>query len=103
MGSNRHWPIINWHGEVVAAACKVRSSVTPDQLPMAETPDAVTCRKCRNSERLQAFLREQEQQEDERRGAREIRAVAALIERHRAEYEALLEAEEIVDALGRSH
>jgi hypothetical protein len=97
---SRHWPIINWRGEVVAAACNLRASVTPDLLPMAEVPEEVTCRKCRNSERLLSVLRDREEREAAQLEERRRRALAVLVERHREEYEELLTAEAIIDVLG---
>ena len=100
MKSSRHWPIVNWRGEVVAPSCKLRPSVRLQEIPMADRPEDVTCRRCRNSKRYQDFVAEQTAQEAARKVSREQRAIAVLIERHRAEYEELLTAEEVIDILG---
>ena len=67
---------------------------------MADRPEDVTCRRCRNSKRYQDVVAEQAEREAARRVDRQARAVAVLIERHRAEYEELLEAEAVIDVLG---
>ena len=85
---------------MVAAACRLRSSIKIDELPMADSVEQVTCRMCLSSPRVQQLLVERDEREAERRQAREQRALAALLERHREEYEELLASEEILDALG---
>ena len=100
MQSSRHWPIVNWRGEVVAPSCKLRPSVRVQDLPMADLPSEVTCRRCRNSQRYLDVVREMEEREAERSSARVQRATAALIARHREEYEELLANEEVIDVLG---
>jgi hypothetical protein len=100
MRTSRHWPIVNGRGQVVAPSCKVRPSVRVDELPMADLPGEVTCRRCRNSQRYLDAVREIEEREAARSVAREARAVAALIERHRDEYEELLANEAVIDVLG---
>ena len=100
MKSSRHWPIVNWRGEVVAPSCKLRPSVRIQDLQMADLPGDVTCRRCRSSQRYLDVVRELEEREAERSSARVQRATAALIERHRQEYEELLANEEVIDILG---
>ena len=100
MKTSRHWPIVNWRGEVVAPSCKLRPSVRIQDLPMADHPGDVTCRRCRSSQRYLDVVREIEEREAERSSARVIRATALLVERHRAEYEELLANEEVIDILG---
>ena len=99
MKNDRHWPIVNSRGEVVAPACKLRPSIRLDELPMAVRPDDVTCRRCLSSDRYKAVVEELEQREADRRAAREQRVTAMLLERHRAEFEELLAAEAVLDAL----
>ena len=84
----------------MAPSCKLRPSVRIQDLPMADRPEDVTCRRCRNSKRYQDVVAEQAAQEAARKVSREQRAVAALIERHRDEYDELLSAEEVIDILG---
>ncbi|HUP84970.1 MAG TPA: hypothetical protein VM143_04795 [Acidimicrobiales bacterium] len=100
MKSSRHWPIVNWRGEVVAPSCKLRPSVRLSELPMADVPADVTCRRCRNSQRYLDAVAEIESREAEQAVAREQRATAALIARHRDEYEELLANEAVIDVLG---
>ena len=100
MKSSRHWPIVNWRGEVVAPSCKLRPSVRLQDLPMADRPEDVTCRRCRNSKRYQDVVAEQAEREAARKVDRQQRAIAVLIERHRAEYDELVEAEAVIDILG---
>ena len=100
MRSSRHWPIVNWRGEVVAPACKLRPAIRIDELKMADLPSEVTCRRCRNAQRYLDVVREMEEREAERSSARVQRATAALIERHREEYEELLANEAVIDVLG---
>jgi hypothetical protein len=100
MKSSRHWPIVNWRGEIVAPSCKLRPSVRVQDLPMADRPEDVTCRRCRNSKRFQDVVAEQAEREARRKDDRQQRAIAALIARHREEYEELLANEEVIDVLG---
>ena len=97
MKSSRHWPIVNGSGQVVAPACKLRVATRLDELPMAARPDEVTCRRCLSSDRYKHVMQEIEEREATRRAAREQRVTALLIERHRAEFDELLEAEAILD------
>ena len=99
MRSSRHWPIVNLSGEVVAPACKLRPSVRLQDLPMANAPADVTCRRCQSSDRFKAVVRQMEEREEERRTAREQRAILLLIERHREEFDELLTAEAVLDVL----
>ncbi|HVF32133.1 MAG TPA: hypothetical protein VM933_03750 [Acidimicrobiales bacterium] len=64
---------------------------------MAASPEDVSCRRCRASDRFQAVLAEHEERERTRRAAREERAVLTLIERHRDEFDELLTSEAILD------
>ena len=100
MRSSRHWPIVNGRGEVVAPSCKLRPSIRIQDLPMADLPSEVTCRRCRNSKRYLDVVKEMEEREAERSSARVQRATAALIARHREEYEELLANEAVIDVLG---
>lgn len=100
MKTSRHWPIVNYRGEVVAPSCKLRPSVRLVDLPMADLPSEVTCRRCRASKRFLDVIQEQEEREAERSSARIERATALLIERHREEYEELLANEKVIDILG---
>jgi hypothetical protein len=101
MKDDRHWPIVNAIGEVVAPACKLRPSVRLSDLAMAgpERPEDVTCRRCRASDRWRDVVNEREAQPAMRREARERRAILLLIERHRDEFEELLTAEAVLDVL----
>src|SRR4051794_32453697 len=100
MKTSRHWPIVNWRGEVLAPSRKLRPPTGSRPLPMAARPEDVTCRRCRNSKRYQDVVAEMAEREAARKVDREQRAVAILIERHRAEYEELIEAEAVIDILG---
>jgi hypothetical protein len=97
--NDRHWPIVNAAGVVVAPTCKLKPAVRIDELPMAQRPADVTCRRCRSSDRFKEILREAEEQAEQRRAAREVRAVLLLIERHREEFDEILAAEAILDVL----
>jgi hypothetical protein len=97
--SDRHWPIVNGRGEVVAPSCKLRISARLDELPMAATTADVTCRRCLSSDRYKDVVRQQEEHAEVRRKAREERAILELIERHRDEFEELLTAEAVLDVL----
>lgn len=69
---------------------------------MAERVEDLTCRRCLASPVVQELLRKQRQHEEEQAAERQRRAVEVLIERHRDEYEALLEGEDVLDVLGRT-
>jgi hypothetical protein len=99
MISSRHWPIVNAAGEVVAPSCQLRVSVRLKDLPMAQRPEDVTCRRCRASQRFLDVVHEQEQHAEVRRVKREERAILLLIERHREEFDELLTAEAVLDIL----
>ena len=99
MKSDRHWPVVNGRGEVVAPSCKLRIAVRLDELPMATSTADVTCRRCRNSDRFKEIVRQQDEHAETRRRAREERAILTLIERHRDEYEELLTVEAVLDVL----
>ena len=100
MRSSRHWPIVNWKGEVVAPACKLKPAIRIQDLKVADDPSEVTCRRCRSSQRYLDVVREIEEREAERSSARVQRATALLIERHREEFAELLANEEVIDILG---
>ena len=97
MRDDRHWPIVNGQGEVVAPSCKLRPSVRLSDLRMATRAEDVTCRRCRASDRFKHVVQEAEEREATRRVAREERAILTLIERHREEFDELLTGEEILD------
>jgi hypothetical protein len=100
MKTSRHWAIRDWRGKVVAMACRKRTSLDFSEWPVAERVEDVTCRLCRSSPRVQELLAERAAQEEKRRIERHERAVQELIARHREEFDELVAAEEVLDALG---
>ena len=102
MDRSRHFPVRDWRGEIVSTHCRSRSTVDSKHLLMADRPEDLTCRRCLASPVVQELLRKQREQEEALAGERQRRAIAMLIERHREEYEALLEGEDVLDVLGRT-
>lgn len=102
MDRSRHFPVRDWRGQIVSTHCRSRSTVDSKHLLMAERPEDLTCRRCLSSPVVQELLRKQQAHEEEQAAERKRRAIEMLIERHRAEYEALLEGEDVLDVLGRT-
>jgi hypothetical protein len=100
MKTSRHWAIRDWRGRVVAMACRKRTSLDFSEWPVADRVEDVTCRLCRSSPRVQELLAEQAMRDEQRRVERRERAIKELIARHQDEFDELVTAEEVLDALG---
>lgn len=101
MDRSRHFPVYDWQGNVVSTHCRSRSTVDSKHLHMTDRIDDITCRRCLAAPSVQEMRRKQREAEEERAEARRRRATELLIERHREEYEALLEDEDVLDTLAR--
>ena len=99
MDRTRHFPVYDWRGNVVSTHCRARSSVDSKHLLMSDRVEDLTCRRCLAAPSVQDILRKKREQEEERTAARRRRAIELLIERHREEYEALLQDEDVLDTL----